>query len=160
MMLILMLILMMLIRKTRFCSETRKILLFLHCWVRDELRKMMNRAWERVWLTSAWQNRMKCRRFSSISSSSSFADVCDSVCFELHETLHILRILFWWWTFDKRFSDVLILRIDRILRSKDIDFRCDHIVNNYSIAWFCNYEKIFCTCEFRRLRRNVVEWLR
>ncbi len=103
---------------------------------------------------------MRNRRLSSISSFSSSADVCDNVCFELHEILHILRILLWWWTSDKRFFDALIFRIDRILRSKDIDFRCDHIVNNCSIAWFCSYEKISRKCEIFRLRRNVVEWLR
>jgi hypothetical protein len=54
----------------------------------------------------------------------------------------------------------MIFRIDRILRSKDIDFRCDHIVNNCNIAWFCSYEKIFRKCEFLRFRRDVVEWLR
>jgi hypothetical protein len=58
------------------------------------------------------------------------------------------------------FFNDLNFRIDRILKSKDIDFRCDHIVSNYNIAWFCSYEKIFRTCEFRRLRRDVVEWLR
>jgi nitrogen fixation-related uncharacterized protein len=142
------------------CSETREILLFLHCWVKDEFRKMTNKAWQRVWSTSVWQNKMRFRRFSSISSFSFFVDVYDSSCFEHHEALHILRILFWWWTFDKRFFDDLILRIHRILRSKDIDFRCDHIVNNCNIVWFCSYERISRTCEFRRLRRNVVEWLR
>jgi hypothetical protein len=70
---------------------------------------------------------------------------------------HILRILFWWWTSDKRFFNALILRIDRILKSKNIDFRCDHIVNNCSIAWFCSYEKISRTCEFRRLRRDHLQ---
>ncbi len=173
-----MLILMMLILKTRFCfeirskirsenrsenhHETRKILLFLHCWVRNEFLKKMNRTWQRIWLTSAsvWQKRMRFRRLSSISSFSFSVDVCDNSCFERHEILHILRILFWWWTFDKRFFNVLIFRIDRILRSKNIDFRCDHIVNNCSIAWFCSYEKIFRRCEFLRLKRNVVWWLR
>jgi hypothetical protein len=45
--------------------------------------------------------------------------------------------------FDKRFSDARTFRIDRTLRTKNIDFRCDHIVSNYSIAWFLRYEKIF-----------------
>jgi hypothetical protein len=170
-------LMMMMIRRTKFCFENRfenrfknrfndrfeeRILFFLHCWVRNKLREKMNRAWQRVWSTSAsaWSKRMKFRRFSSISSFSFFVDVYDSFCFEHHEILHILRILFWWWTFNKRFFNVLILRIDCILKSKNIDFRCDHIVSNCSIAWFCNYEKIFRTCEFRRFRRNVVEWLR
>jgi predicted nucleic acid-binding Zn ribbon protein len=51
MMLILTLILMMLIRETKFCfenrSETRKVLLFLHCWMRDKFREMTNKAWQR-----------------------------------------------------------------------------------------------------------------
>jgi hypothetical protein len=141
-----------------FChSETRDIHFFLHCWVRNKLREKTNKAWQRIWSTSAWQNKMKFRQFSSISSFSSFVDVCDNSCFEYHEIFYILRILFWWWIFDKYFFDDLIFRIDRILKLKNIDFRCDHIVNNCSIAWFCSYEKIFRTCEFRHLRQNVVE---
>jgi hypothetical protein len=149
MLIVMLILMMMMIRKTKFYFKNRfesrfenrsddrferRVLFFLHCWVRNKSRKKMNKAWQRVWSTSAsaWSKRMKFRRFSSISSFSFFVDVYDSFCFEHHEILYILRILFWWWTFDKRFFDALTFRIDRILRSKDIDFRCDHIVSNCS----------------------------
>jgi hypothetical protein len=121
---------------TRFCSENRSeardINFLLHCWMKNELREVENKAWQRVWSTSAWRNKMKCRRFSLILSSSYYVDVCDNFCFELHEILHILRILLWWWTFDKRFFDVLILRINRFWKRKTLIF--DVIISSIIVA--------------------------
>jgi hypothetical protein len=90
----------MLIRNARFFLEnrsedrfkTRDIHFFLHCWVKNESQETADKTRQRVWSTSAWQKRMRCRRFSSIFSSSFFVDVCDNVCFERHETFYILRI--------------------------------------------------------------------